>query len=82
MKRVLVVLIMSILSLSAVAQTRCKGVKANGEQCKITAVNTAGYCRFHDPTAPTCTAIKKDGKRCKMKVKEGVKFCQFHNKQQ
>lgn len=82
MKKLLFVLVMSLLSFTINAQTRCKGIKANGDQCKITAVNDAGYCRFHDPAAPTCTATKKDGKRCKMKVKKGVLLCQFHDKKQ
>lgn len=78
MKKLLIVSTLALLSMFASAQTRCKGVKANGEQCKITAVNAAGYCRFHDPEANYCAFIKKDGKQCHMVVKQGVTYCRFH----
>lgn len=62
------------------AQTKpqCKGIKKDKTQCKITAVNADGYCRFHDPKAPHCAFIKKDGERCKMIIKDKETYCRFH----
>lgn len=74
------ILLSSFLLIAALSfgQTRCKGIKADGTQCKMTKVNAAGYCRFHDPNARHCSFIKKNGERCKMVIKEGETYCSFH----
>jgi hypothetical protein len=82
MKRLVILLLLSVLTLTVSAQDRkCIGKKTDGTECKMkVGINKAGYCVHHNPDTPTCAMIKGNGERCKNKVKKGVTYCRWHKK--
>jgi hypothetical protein len=66
-----------LLSLSATATEKCKGVTKSGKPCQSTFVTKQGYCNAHNPSSAHCPYVKPDGTNCKM-VSDGL--CRFHKK--
>jgi len=81
MKQLLLILSVVFISLSALANTPCKGVTKAGKPCKSVIVDAkTGYCNAHNPNKVHCTGKTANGKPCNMSVMKGATACRFHIK--
>jgi len=81
MKKSIVLLAFSVLSLASVAAiVPCKGKTKAGQPCKSVMVSKAtGYCHSHSPNSVKCGAATAKG-GCAMIVKVSGSKCRFHAK--
>lgn len=77
MKKLITIAIL-LLSITANAQTTCKGITKKGEPCKSTfLVKGTGYCRSHNPMAIHC-AHMNGNKQCGNVVTKQGDLCRSH----
>lgn len=81
MKKLVLILSVVFISLSALANTPCKGVTKAGKPCASVIVDSkTGYCNAHNPNRVKCTGITTAGKPCNMIVMKESKTCRIHVK--
>lgn len=78
MKKILLAVTLSIITLASIAQDKqqCQGKTKAGVQCKNK--TESAYCRLHDPATPKCSADKKSGGKCQRIVKNAGDKCHDH----
>lgn len=79
---ILLVLLISMVSADALAQSQCKAITKKGTQCSRTAKRD-GLCTQHwkmknMPAAERCKATTREGKQCSRKKSDGSNYCWQH----
>lgn len=78
MKKLILLLTLFALSVSANPPQLCKGTKADKTPCKSSFVMADGYCKAHSPTTLKCGAMTSKKQPCKMMVSKAGEKCRFH----
>jgi hypothetical protein len=82
MKKLLVILCISFISLSVNAQGKlvCKGTTKAGIACKSTIVSKqTGFCNAHNPNRAHCKAQNSKGQPCGVAPIKETEYCRHHH---